>query len=104
MPSVIMFLFTDKINQPSILYLFHHSGYLEHKICAILSKNQNKLTLHSGSTYFQFASIYFGFELIRELTVIGGWFMTIKQINIRAITNKKTFHSGMCHSPSPLFF
>ena len=28
MQSVILFLFTDKINQPSILYLFHHSGYL----------------------------------------------------------------------------
>ena len=42
MPSVILFLFTDKINQPSIFFL---------------SKNPNKLTLYCGSTYFQFGSI-----------------------------------------------
>ena len=61
----------------------------KHRICAILSKIQNKLTLGWAALNFQFASISFGFELIRILSVTGGWSMTIKQM--REITNQKLF-------------
>ena len=89
MPSVILFLFTGKIISQVYYICFITLDTLNIKFVQFYKKNQNKLTLDFDSTYFPFASIHFGFELIRELSVIRGWFMTIKQINMRAITNKK---------------
>ena len=52
----------------ALLGIFVSSFWLfNHRSCAILS-SQNKSTLGWGSTYFQFASISFEFELIRVLS------------------------------------